>query len=70
MFGVNAVEVPRPAATRAIKSQEPLVLECREELDYKKWIARSPAVNRLCEREDAFRLALKGFRDQLHHVLL
>jgi hypothetical protein len=34
----------------------------------KKWIARGPAVNRLCERERALRLQLQGIRQQLRHV--
>src|SRR6266850_4463620 len=55
---------------RVIKSEQPLVLERRDELDRKKWIASSPVVNRLCEREDALRLALKGVRNQLRYVPL
>src|SRR5580658_1465700 len=48
-FGVNTVEVPRPAATRVVKSEEALVFERGDELDREKWITPSLVVNQLCE---------------------
>src|SRR5262245_11355710 len=68
-LGMDAIEIPRPACRIMIESEYSFVDHRRNELNGKEWIATRLLMYQLRKRCTAFRLAAKGFRNQLREML-
>src|SRR5215831_6041662 len=68
-LGVNAIEVPGPARSIMIKGEHSFIGERRNELNDEERIAARLLVHQSRERRAAFRLAVKGVRNQLPEML-
>ena len=69
-FGVNAIQVPYPAAFTVVEAEQAFLSQRGNELDGEEGIARGLLMNQFRERSGASRLAVQRVRQQLTQIVL
>src|SRR5262249_43304741 len=69
-LGVNAADVPGPAALSVVEGEQTLGLESGQKLGREERIAARLVIDQLGERRDGVRATLNGILDQLRNVPL